>query len=715
MLEDATDVYGGRCTVEFGDATAITPQGNIIVDTEPEYFKSLSPVNQFRLVWDGVCHEKWHDKMSDLNGKGDFAQRMDQEHPDSHTAGAVGGQIWNVVEDAYIDHQRGEENPGMRTSIAMLEDAVVGDDRLNPPMGDVPPSNQRQAGLVQLLRGGRVKGFKDATPAAQDYLTWAKVKIDEAKTAHEQDYRTDLAETLTRRLLEEVDEPDPPDDPDDEPDHPDEGDGDSGETEGEQESGDGDDDDQSDEDDSQPSDDPQEDDDEPDEGDDDDGQGSGDDEGDDESDDDGDESGSGDGDDDDDSTHEDDDEGDDAAADEGDDGDAAENDDEDGDESGGDDAGDESGDGDDEDQSDEDKAREDLEDYDDDPDAAMDDRHGCTPEDAYEANDVDRSQYQALKRRENLPDDSAEKRAQDRDDKVDESNSNIGSRTMTDETKDMADDVAAEFQRVRTRTRTTPAEDGDSIHFDNAMRRRMGDMSVDRYHTKTERMEAGGRAIGVALDCSGSMGSGFGPSLIKPARMALVALAEAAETLGDDFMATTFHTVEDQSDPHLHRSTDDGFDNSKAPGKANIKFDDEAIIQDVITRAGEPFEPEHLEVTDIGGGTPTGLGVMDITYLLGQSSRDEKLAIVLTDGMASTTNDGWHCTMGNMQEATQDAIDAVEDARARGIKVIGVGIGDVEDQYLSDVFGDGRYVSASRDDMAEDLVSLYRDELNVRM
>lgn len=702
MLEDATGIYGGRLDVEFGDGTYIDQSGTITIDTDAEFLQGLSDVNQFRVIWDNLCHEKWHDKHTDLEGKKDIHDEYKDER-DSTRAGKVAGKMQNVVEDAYIDYQRCEDFPGMKGTNALLEDIVMEDDGMNPPMGDIDPRQQRQAGMIQLLRGGRVKGYDDASPGAQDYLAWAKDKLEHARTTHDYDERVDVVRELADRLLDEVeDPPEPPDlngglSDDPNPDGDCEGDeADPGNADPNDAESDADPNDVYDDDEVKPhpvdadDDDPEQDDDEAG------GTGSSDDEPRDED------------------------------GEDGSNGDTGNDGDEDGQQAADDESDDDEGQGSSDDGGDDHAdAKDDLSDMSDDEGSDVKGRHGQI-DDPYEPSKTDRGQFDRLKREEKLPTDSIEKRVRERDDAISDLDAN--QQVMVDEAQNMAaesdviEDTVDEFRRIRSRVNTTPAEDGAGVHIDNAISRHAGDMSVDNYHTRTERMEQGGRAVGVTLDTSGSM-TPFGVSIspIDEARVAVAAIGFAADTIGDEFVATSFKSYDDhlnaqeRTDARKKKVKMENKDTK--PDDANGYVPDDLIQRKIITPPGEPFEWEHIADTKANGGTPTAHAILDMTHILDRVERNDKLQIVITDGQANADLDNWEYNINqtDASAAADDARKTIRQAEDQGIEVVGVALGnDIEPSYMDSVFGDS-YIMSQPDTLAEDLIDLYQSKLDVRL
>lgn len=234
-------------------------------------------------------------------------------------------------------------------------------------------------------------------------------------------------------------------------------------------------------------------------------------------------------------------------------------------------------------------------------------------------------------------------------------------------------EIEKAFRKLVTRDHEYAAPSGKKVHLRNATRRFAGDTTVTDLYTRKRRAETGDRCVGVALDLSGSM-NGFN------AKVALGALAIATNAVGDDLCAM-------------------GFQNNGGPRTP------------LITRPNETFEWEQLDAVSAGGGTPTADGVYDMTALLGESAKPEKVMIVVTDGkpnqrIRSEINVPVY---GSKSQAAW----AVQNARANGIAVIGLGIGGVNEHLMSRVFGDDGYVLGEMDGLSDALIEAYNKQMKV--
>ena len=240
-------------------------------------------------------------------------------------------------------------------------------------------------------------------------------------------------------------------------------------------------------------------------------------------------------------------------------------------------------------------------------------------------------------------------------------------------TTGLAEQIESAFRKIATRDTEFAARSGKKVNLRNATRRFAGDTTVTDLYTRRRKAETGDRCVGVATDMSGSM-NGFN------AKVALGALAVATSAIGDDFCANGFRK------------------NGLTP---------------LITRANEKFEWRHLDGVRAGGSTPTADGVMNAIDLIEESSKPEKLMIVVTDGkpnvnMSEKNRDGH---TGVSYGTVGSANWAVEYARSRGIAVVGLGIGRVSEHKMAQVFGDDGFVMGEMDTLADDLLEAYTAQL----
>lgn len=195
----------------------------------------------------------------------------------------------------------------------------------------------------------------------------------------------------------------------------------------------------------------------------------------------------------------------------------------------------------------------------------------------------------------------------------------------------------------------------------------------DQMYLRDHRETSGKRSVGVAVDLSKSMD-------VFEAKVALAALAEATEMTEDELSAIGFATGDDDVELPL------------------------------ITAPSEDFDLRHLTSIEKLGLTPTADGIRDIRQLLKRSNEDDRVAIVITDGLPNIPLGGGDKDSGaGMRAATEQ----VEKTRRDGISVIGIGVGDVNEEKMEEVFGEEGYVSADSDNLADELLDVYEKQLTV--
>ena len=241
------------------------------------------------------------------------------------------------------------------------------------------------------------------------------------------------------------------------------------------------------------------------------------------------------------------------------------------------------------------------------------------------------------------------------------------------------------FRKITTRDMAVPSRVGTELNMDNVVQRAAGDTSRDKLYDRSQTIARGGRIVAVSADMSGSMTE-------KQVKLALAAIAEAADMVGDDFLATCWTQT---------RTSRGGYE---------VKREDTGI--GVVCDHEEPFEWSQLDAFDTGGGTPTADGI-DITgQLIEDVHAREKLLMVVTDGEpTSGYGDGSSSLTGC---PVGDAREVVQKLRSENIKVIGLFVGEAaEETAMARIFGDDGYVEASMDDLAQELLGVYREQLRV--
>lgn len=725
LLENLAKGYtgGGEVEVQFDDQPRITQDGETVyVWNEPGRVLDvdLDGANEFRVIRDTLNHEAAHYNWSDLTGKAEFAAR----YP---SFSKLAGAVCNRLEDSYIDSRRlsGRDGyPGLRGAHALFTEAVVSDrdgvDELDTPEALVNCIDYY--GLA-----GRVPGIRDADADVREFAAWVKPRIDELRrtdTAEgREDLMTEIMDELVRRLpdkpdlddlaeeiaentsgelpdeidietaeVETVEPEDVPENAETEEIEAEELDPETVEelTEAVEESEQGEDGDEQGETDADAEDA-------------DGGEATGESE-------DGDEAEAADG--------------------SGVEGEPEESGDEDGDASGEGESGDEDGEGDADGEGADEDAETDGETGDTsevegegtstgdegesqsehgedtsgdlmDALAELDERdeagespefHGAD-ENYAEATDADERRYERVEDEAAYASntDTGRRKAK-RDDRT---NTALGRRDVSSETireilreTGLARDIRRAFEKFATQDTTVRSEDGDRLNTEAAVRHMSGDYSETQVYETDYTAATGGRCIGVALDISNSMNKGGSRTVkevlgetkgaIVDAKVALGAIHLAANELGDDLVSSAFHTPSTVARTPL------------------------------VTGPGESFKWEHLDSVTYGGTTPTAHAVLDVLDLIREQGGKDEIMLVVTDGLPK---DG-HPDLGGMSYA-EDAAIAVNMARAQGVGVIGVGVGSgVRRGKMAQMFGDDGYIMTDSNDLVDELVTLYADELD---
>lgn len=231
------------------------------------------------------------------------------------------------------------------------------------------------------------------------------------------------------------------------------------------------------------------------------------------------------------------------------------------------------------------------------------------------------------------------------------------------------------FRRMVSKPRRVRSRTGDP-HMPSAIDLRAG-LDVSKPCRKREKRVTGGRTIGVLLDGSASM-----VDYDTVSKAALAAIAQGANTVGDDFLATGFNTVEG----------------------TNAAGDRRTPRTELITAPDEDFEYEHLCVVNPHGYTPLPAGLADMKGLLEDAKGREQLLLVLCDGQPNVTLNG----NTNFHGAENESQKIIRDLRRSGVTVVGVGFGGVDTDDMSGVFGRTGYVMADKNTLADKLLKVYR-------
>lgn len=630
LLEDQTAVLNGgeRLDVDFDTTSYANFDGSVVVAPNVREFigRNLSGPDELRVIRDTLSHEVEHVRESNLTGKRDFAEEYGRY-------GGLAGYVWNVAEDAYIDRNRLRRFRGLRKTRAFVVDAVMDNHQRRPRIDTLDRAEAMAEGLLQVSVSGGAKGIKNAEPTVQEYLAWARHKIDEARTTPNQDARVaiyyELADELIRRLpklsddelddLERMINEMPTDDVE------------AGSKTGpsrvepEAESDDGE----------QPQasagdvDDATDDDADPDADD----------------------------------------------ADTGDDVDGSSVSDDPDVEADGSDSGTASGAS----RATPDDLSDELDDME--SNASKSGAWYDAGDDYETADDSDVHRYEELQKLVQKERNDVGKQKKERDRRMNADSRKYGwyrsSRVRSKvEDSGLAKEIEAAFRELKTRDHEFTAEQGDDLNIDGYIRHEAGDFMETEFYYDIERAAIGDRAVGVALDMSLSMDE-------MEAKKAVAALAIATETIGDKFTASAFYT-----------------------GGAR-----DYVQTKLITAPDEEFQYEHLDAVESNGNTPTTSGVLHTKSLLDEASAREKVLLVVTDGAANTRHDGG---LNGGEEARAEVLQAVQNARMDGVKVIGLGVGGgIDTTKMTDQFGPNGFVMVDSKNLTAALIEVYRAQLGI--
>ncbi len=245
------------------------------------------------------------------------------------------------------------------------------------------------------------------------------------------------------------------------------------------------------------------------------------------------------------------------------------------------------------------------------------------------------------------------------------------------------------FRKLVSRPTPRPATFGPQIDPYNVTRRAAGDMTITELFEEHVEVETGERCVGLATDISGSMRGD-----ITELKIAGGVIAEATQIIGDEFVWEAF--------------TDKNSRTHEPP--------EERLDLRIVTGPNEQFKWEHVDSFTDAYNEPTAAGIRDCRMLMEQTQARQHVMIVITDGVALVEEDGTYS--GRSGAAIDHARRAVEECRQAGYEVIGLGIGgmdeeDMEATFGKDQMGNPNYSLTSIDTLAEDILEIYRGQLNV--
>lgn len=282
------------------------------------------------------------------------------------------------------------------------------------------------------------------------------------------------------------------------------------------------------------------------------------------------------------------------------------------------------------------------------------------------------------------PETQIARRKRDRDERIESTSVAVRHQEVLDEYEDrFADEITEAFRKIKTRSAPKPSEHGQRVNMRGVVRRRSGDMAEERLYLEMEPSEVGDRCVTVVVDGSGSMDE-------LEVKLALYALADATDQIGDNFAATTYDT-----------ETSSMFKSNYNP-RTNL-----------ITGPTEQFKSEHLDTFNADGLTPTATGISDGRSLTEVTPNSEDVIIVITDGLANIDADGNPCDDNRVNNpAMNQASNQVNAAINGGKRVIGVGVGEhLEDDAMHKIFGNN-YVKTEMEGIADALIDIYRKQMD---
>jgi hypothetical protein len=328
-----------------------------------------------------------------------------------------------------------------------------------------------------------------------------------------------------------------------------------------------------------------------------------------------------------------------------------------------------------------------------DPFEGIEERYEVRLDEIEKADDRDRARWASLVKSIRDYDLEIEERKRDRNDRIErfQSRYETDSRRMHLGLKRRAEDAGVirelkeGFEELVSRPLPEPARRGTRIDPINISRRAAGDITITELFEDEKIVETGERCVGLATDISGSMGSA-----IDELKIAGAAIGKATDIIGDEFVWEAF--------------TDQSCSDDEPYPECRLDLR-------VVTGPDEQFEWEHVDSFMASRNEPTAAGVRDCFNLMQQTDANEYVMIVITDGVALVEEDGKLNRGGN--EPVEHARQAVNQIRAQGVDVIGLGIGSMDERKMEETFGGNNYRLTNIDNLAQDILELYKEQMEV--
>jgi len=296
------------------------------------------------------------------------------------------------------------------------------------------------------------------------------------------------------------------------------------------------------------------------------------------------------------------------------------------------------------------------------------------------SSDFIEQQFKNLQEKRTEPSSEIGIRQKERDERIENVNTIVSAEQVLEKYEErFADEIKEAFRKIKTKEAPKPAEYGQRINMRGVIRRRSGDQSEERLYLEMDQSEVGDRCITVVVDSSGSMDE-------LEIKLALMALADACEQIGDRFIATHYCTT-------------------------TTRFSNPGVETNLITAPTERFKKEHLNSFNAYGYTPTPDGIKDGRSLSELSPNNEDVIIVITDGVANIGHDGKKYSNEPSNKPMKESKEQVNAALNEGKRVIGIGVGpNLKNESMEKIFGSS-YIRTDMDGIADTLVNIYKKQM----